>query len=440
MATRVNNLGVGGISSFLKKHGVETVIIDALKESLDAAATLKRIREARPGVVGISCLTSSYGQAVAISRATRQEGIPVVIGGVHPTFLPESTLKDSGADFVICGEGEMAFLKLIQAGLKKDGIPGVCSLQDFDDPAFSPGRGAVVEDLDDLPFTDWDASPPYVVTDVAVIKTPPAAVVITSRGCPHHCSFCASPGLFGHRARLRSPENVVEEIELLVKRFGIREIEFLDDNITSRRDHVEGICRQIQKKGLKISWACPNGIRADRVDRDLLRLMAQSGCHHVAVGVESLDGEILEGAGKGESVETILKAIEMAEDEGITTLGHFILGLPGETPQTLAKTIEEAARSRLSRAYFHVLDVLPGSALWDSLQGQFTPDWGKDSFKEPDWTPPGLSAAQVKKARARALRRFYLRPRQLLDLLKSIRPSNVGGLIKKILFQNALIG
>jgi anaerobic magnesium-protoporphyrin IX monomethyl ester cyclase len=146
--------------------------------------------------------------------------------------------------------------------------------------------------------------------------------------------------------------------------------------------------------------------------------MKQAGCYMVAFGVDSADQGILDAARKHESVETIRAAIRMAEEEGILTLGHFVLGLPGETAKSMEETIRFARESRLSRAFFHILDVLPGSELWSTLSGQFAPDWDKGSYREPEWIPPGLSKREIMKAQSRALRSFYFRPKQLLWLLE----------------------
>jgi radical SAM superfamily enzyme YgiQ (UPF0313 family) len=356
--------------------------------------------------------------------------------------MPYGTLVDSGADCVVCGEGEIALLKLAKNGFDGDGIPGVHSLRTLHGADETAGRAEIVENLDDIPFPDWDQMAPDTYPKAphgAIVRGFPIGVVTSSRGCPYQCTFCASPAFYGRRIRFRSPENVVAEIRHLVDRFGVREIHFEDDNLTMRRDHAERICRLILDGGIKVDWACPNGIRADKVDEDLIALMKESGCYYFAYGIESADDGILRNIRKMETIETIRKSIETAARHGISCQGFFIFGLPGETRETIEKTILFAKRSKLARAQFLILDVIPGSELWDALKGRFVPDWGKNSYKEPEWIPEGLSRRDLMKAQAAAFRRFYLRPGVFLGLARSIRPAQAKYLIQR-LFDFRIIG
>jgi radical SAM superfamily enzyme YgiQ (UPF0313 family) len=212
---------------------------------------------------------------------------------------------------------------------------------------------------------------------------------------------------------------------MLVEGFGVGEIQFEDDNLTLNRAHIEGICTGLLDAGIRVPWSCPNGIRADRVDRDVLRLMKEAGCYQVAFGIESADQGILDRVDKGESIERIRQAIDDAEDVGIRTQGFFIFGLPGETKRTMEKTLAWAVGSRLTRAQFLVLDVLPGSRLWSELKGQFRPRWSKVSYSEPEWTPEGLLSYDITRMQARAMRRFYLGPRRAWTLIRMIRPGHL---------------
>lgn len=428
-------LGLGYLSSWLRKHGIDTVLIDALRDGLSQDALIRRILREKPDAVGITCLTAWYHETVALSRALVDERCRVIIGGVHPTFLPVKTLLESQADFVICGEAEHALLELLSSGFDHRGIAGVYARHD---PPL-PGRDVVmarpVACLDDLPFPDWEQIRPASYPRAphgAVVKNFPVGVVTSSRGCPFECTFCASPGFSDRKIRFRSPENVVDEIEHLVRNYGVREIHFEDDNLTLSRAHVTGICEQILARGLKISWACPNGIRADCVDEPMFSLMRKSGCYYVAFGIESANPGILKNIRKGESIATIRNAISIAEQVGIESQGFFIFGLPGETPATIEETIEFALESRLSRAQFLILDVLPGSELFGTLDGQFTPDWTKQSYKEPEWIPAGVTREMLQKAQSRAFRRFYLRSGILLRMIRHFHISQLLFIVKRL--------
>jgi anaerobic magnesium-protoporphyrin IX monomethyl ester cyclase len=265
-----------------------------------------------------------------------------------------------------------------------------------------------------------------------LVRNFPIGVVIATRGCPYECTFCSSPNFCKRKVRFRSPENIVAEIKYLVEDYGVKEIHFEDDNLTMKKKHTETLCRLILENGLKISWACPNGIRADRVDRNLVRLMKQSGCYFFSYGIESANEDILRKAKKKVSLNAIEESIRMANSEGISTQGFFVFGLPGETRETINETISFAKRTKLARAQFAILDVLPGSELWDMLKGEFTPNWSKNSYKEPEWIPPGLTKQDLLDAQSRAMRKFYMRPRIFFRLIRHLRLNQIKILLKRL--------
>lgn len=428
-------LGIGYLSSFLKKHGIDVVLIDALRDSIPLNALVDKITAEKPDAVGISCLTAYSHECAELSRRLKSNNLCCIIGGVHPTFLPYQTLKDTAADFVICGEAENALLDLLRANFEHTNIDGVYAQGDLTEEPERIERARPVIDLDSLPFPDWGQMAPLTYPKAphgAIAKSFPIGIISSTRGCPYPCTFCASPEFYDRRIRFRSPENVANEIEYLVKQFGVREIHFEDDNLTIRREHVEAICNLLLSRGIKISWACPNGIRADKVDAALIKLMRQSGCYYFAFGVESANKQILANIKKHESIETISHAIDMAAREGIACQGFFIFGLPGETAETIEETIDFALSSRLSRAQFLILDVLPGSELWSKLQGTFTPNWGKNSYKEPEWFPAGVTKEMLLNAQSRAFRRFYLRPSILLRMILLLRPSQIYFMLQRV--------
>ncbi len=431
-------LGLGYLSSYLQKHGIQTRIIDALRDKIGTGELAQRVIAEKPDLVGVTCLTAFYNEVMALSRTLKQHGIPCVIGGVHPTFLTYQTLVDSGADYAVCGEGELALLELA-THVHDNGssrIQGVYSKEDLENAQTSLRKAKIAEDLDSLPFPDWEQMDPNLYAKAphgAVARNLPVGVVVTSRGCPYQCTFCASPGFHDRRIRFRSPENVVEDIGYLVDRFRVREIHFEDDNLTLKRDHIERICNLLIKNKIKISWACPNGVRADKVDKELLMLMKESGCYHLAYGIESTNAEILRNIKKMETIDRIAESIRVAEKLGISSQGFFILGLPGETAETIEANIQFALKSGLSRAQFVILDVLPGSELWSDLRGRFSPNWGKNSFKEPEFIPEGLSREQLMKAQATAFRRFYLRPRIVFKMARAIRLKQVPYILQRLM-------
>jgi anaerobic magnesium-protoporphyrin IX monomethyl ester cyclase len=429
-------LGIGYLASYLKKEGIEAKIIDGLRDNLTNEQILEKVLLEKPDAAGISCLTASYDKVVALSRLFKEKNLRCIIGGVHPTFLPYSTLRDTRADFVICGEGEVALSSLLRNNFNQQGIRGVYSLKDLTSDEQAIEKAEIVEDLDTLPFPDWEELDPNLYPEAphgAIVKNFPIGNIATSRGCPYECTFCASSRFHDRKIRFRSPENVIAEIKYLIENYGIKEVHFEDDNLTFKRDHIEAICNLMLENKLRITWACPAGIRADKVDEDLIRLMVKSGCYFFAFGIESVNAQILKNIKKHTTIEIVEKAIQMSDRQGISCLGLFIFGLPGETTETINQSINFSRKTKLSRAQFSMLDILPGSELWYTLRGKFKPNWTKNSFKEPEWMPEGLTKKQLMQAQVKAFRLFYLRPSIIFKLIKLIKPGQIKFLLRRLL-------
>jgi anaerobic magnesium-protoporphyrin IX monomethyl ester cyclase len=413
-------LGLGYLSSWLRKHHHDVEIIDGLLLKLGPDRIVEKCRDA--DLVGITCLSAYFPETCALSGKLKQIGKTVVIGGPHATALPEQTLLKTGADFCIAGEGEATMLELaerLSANRPVTTVAGLCT----------PGSPLVprrqIDNLDTLPFPDWEQIDPRqysLAPHGGFVKSTPVAPVITSRGCPFDCSFCASPVLWQRKIRFRSPENVLEELTFLVERFGVREIHFEDDNLTLDRDHVSRLCEEILRRNIRIDWALPNGIRVDKIDAALFSLMRKAGCYAVAFGIESGSQAVLNGASKKTDLATIERAVREARRHGFETQGFFIFGLPGDTAESMDRTLDFALRLPLDKAQFLVLDILPGSELWDRYGGKRLKDgWDYNSYKEPIWLPEGLSGRQLTSIQTKAFRRFYARPKQILLMMKRFR-------------------
>jgi len=349
-------------------------------------------------------------------------------------------LKETRADYVIMGEGEASFCELAERIERKEptgAIPGVATSGNIDKIEKRP----FAEDLDSLPCPDWEQIDPRLYDKAphgGLIKNFPVAPVISTRGCPFECAFCASPRLWERTIRFRSPENVVDEIEFLINNYGVREIHFEDDNLTLKRDHIEKICNLLLKRNIKIPWATPNGIRADRLDWELLKLMKQSGCYFLAFGIESANSAILKNVKKNSDPAAVENAVKMAKKLGIITQGFFIFGLPGETEQTMRESLAFAKRTGLDKAQFLIFDVLPGSELWDKLMKDKPVNWNYRSYQEATWVPEGLDDQALRRMLGRAFRSFYCRPRQIGFMLKYMKLNQVTYVIRRVLDYNVL--
>jgi radical SAM superfamily enzyme YgiQ (UPF0313 family) len=413
-------LGIGYLTSYLKREGIETQIIDGLNLGMTNQEIVRRCREAE--VVGISILSSYFLTAVDLAKKLKKKGKVAVIGGPQVTALPQLSLKMSGADYAVVGEGELAFAALIKA-LKKS------------KPKTKIWQRPFIKNLSRLPFPDWEQMDPRSYQKAphgGVVKNFPVAPIMTTRGCPYECLFCASPKLWQRTIRFRQPAEVIEEIKYLVQDFGVKEIHLEDDNFTLKRAHVEEFCRLLLKAKLNISWATPNGVRADKVDKGLLKLMKKAGCYLVAFGIESGSQEILDRVAKHTNLTVTKKAVEAAHQVGLLTQGFFIFGLPGETAQTIKKTISFAKSLPLDKAQFLYLDVIPGSQLWDDLKFDRKVNWKLDSFHQVSWQPPTVDKKTLQQAQSRAFRQFFARPKQLWAMLRMIKPSQLKYVIRRV--------
>jgi radical SAM superfamily enzyme YgiQ (UPF0313 family) len=281
--------------------------------------------------------------------------------------------------------------------------------------------GNAVMDLDSLPVLDYGEIPFSIYANKQqTIRFPrqrPMATLVTSRGCPHRCSFCMN--FMGRKWRAKSAGRVLAEIEALVRRHGIRECWILDDNFTFDKKRTLEICEGIVAGGFNLSLRFPNGIRADRLDRDIVAALKRAGCYNIAFGIESGNQAILDRLGKGEKLERIRDAIALANEQGLLTSGFFVMGLPGDTESTLHDSIRFAVSSGLSDASFFIATPYPGTRLWESHGAKGGTDW---SHFDQDAFIPMSCSEHLTPERLLALSRtanriFYFRFRVLMHIL-----------------------
>ncbi|MBI1935283.1 radical SAM protein [Candidatus Woesearchaeota archaeon] len=428
-------LGMGVLSSYLKSKGHTTKIIDGLNLDLPNDEIVDMCLDEGAELVGVYCLSAFFLDAKDLINKLKAKGIKVMVGGMQSTFMPQYTLENTMADFVIVGEAEETVDELAKSlanGKPVDNIQGV-----YTSSTKSFTERQVIEDLDSIPFADWEQIDPRTYKKAphgGFIKNFPYAPISATRGCPYRCTFCASPAFSKRRIRFRSPENVVNEIKYLIKNFGVKEIHFEDDNLTLKRDFMVSICNLLIQEKIRITWACPNGVRADKVDYGLTSLMRKSGCYYLAFGIESGSQQILDNVKKDITLEKIEEGVKAAAKAGIMTQGFFIFGLPGETEETIEETIKFAKKLPLTRAQFLNLDVMPGTEIFETLKYEEKRDWTKQSYHDVTWVPNTVSEEVLKEAPARALKEFYFRPKQLLSMIRYVRPTQLTILLKRLRF------
>ncbi len=295
-------------------------------------ATLERFD---PDLIGMTLLTSKYGAARMLARfaKARDPSVRVVVGGAHPTILPEPTLRENEFDIVIRGEGERTIVELA-AALEND-----APLDDIDGVSWSEGERlihnrprALIADLDSLPFSNRE-----LLLRRHQFPRRALGVLVTSRGCPFRCQFCSSHLIWTRKVRYRSIANVLQEIREIYGKYGVRRFSFFDDTFTLHRDRVTALCESLIEDGPTIAWACTT--RADTVDAALMRTMRAAGCEDVFIGLESASDRVLNRIGKRITAAQVAKVSRAATDAGLYPTLSMMIGLPGETADDIREDI-----------------------------------------------------------------------------------------------------
>ena len=358
-------LGLAYIAAVLRDNNVEVKILESNAYDLNHKQIKESIEKYNPDIVGITSTTSLIEEAHEIALLCPSK-IKVVIGGIHASSMPEETLKKfKRFDYLIKGEGEFTMLEFIQ-GKNISKIKGI-SYRKNGKNFHNPPR-ELNTDLDALPFPARDLLPMNKYFSVGA-KQEPSDYILSSRGCPYQCIFCADHLVHGRRFRFRSPENMIKEVEEIYKR-GVRDWDFVDDNFTLLPERVDKFCDLMVKKGLhkKMSWRCSNGIRADRVNPSLLRKMKKSGCYMVSLGIESGNEKILKNMKKGINLEKIRLAINWCRKARIETRGLFMFGNLGENEKTMQDTINFSKSLDLDTATFHITIPFPNTDYWKIIK------------------------------------------------------------------------
>ncbi len=364
---------------------------------------------AKADLVGISVLTNlaprAYRIAARLKEIARTTGrrIWVVMGGPHVTFLPEEALRN-GADFVVRYEGESTFPMLVKHLREGDtralkGIPGL-SYWDRGEIVHNPGR-PLVEDLDRLPFPNFS-----LIHGAERINVVP---IQTSRGCPHDCEFCSVVQMFGRKIRYRSPEGVVEELKRIKEAFPRRHVFFVDDNFSAHPPRALALLEAMKRAGIRLRWSVQERISVAK-RREILRLMRETGCTRLYIGIESLNPKALEEWKKGQSPGEIKEGVRRIRREGLAVHGMFVLGADADTPQTIRHTVLSAIQLGLDTAQFFVLVPAPGTRLYRRLDGEgriFDKDWAHYDGHHVVFRPANMSPWQLQELAIWAYRKFY---------------------------------
>ena len=430
-ATEEPPLNIAYLASAAEKDGHRTEVLDANLLNYGPDKTADVIRRKKPDLLCLSLYAFNFRTGLEIAERTKKllPGIITIAGGAHPSALMEKTLdKTDAIDAVAVGEGEMTLLEVAKR-LDK----GLEPFRDVDGVIYKNGSDIVrnkprepITDLDTLAFPAYHLLPDISSYRRRALKTP-AAPILTSRGCPFNCIFC-SRSVFGNRVRYRSAENVMSEINYLVERFGVRQLDVVDDNFITHKERAFSILEALCRRPYRLAINLQSGVSAPLVDEKMLKLMKKAGVYRIAFGVESGNGEILKAIKKKQKLDDVTKAIRLAKKARIRSDTFFMVGLPGETPRSMRDTIDFAKKLDPHTANFHMAVPFPGTELYDMVkkEGKLlkdTEDGIVSGYNYPDafYEMGELKKEDVERYYKEAYRKFYFRPGKIIRTIFNIR-------------------
>jgi radical SAM superfamily enzyme YgiQ (UPF0313 family) len=373
------------LASYLRKHGLDCAIKelgifnieDAVKKGqsvrfgLSDEAIEEMIRNEHPKIVGITCMYSIYFKDVLEIASTIKKVDPrikVVLGGNHASSFASQILKNRNIDIIVIGEGEVTFLELARKILNEEpthDVEGIVYL-DKNNKIIKTKERQFISNLDEIPFplVEIVNYRKYLGNGNPFALRSPTACIVSSRGCPGKCVYCTVSAVWGRTWRGRSPKNVVDEIESLMKNYQVSEFAFLDDSASLDRKRWEGICDEIIRRKLGIKWTTPNGIAHWTLTKEILDKMKKAGCYRVTFGIESGDIETRKFLGKPYPLEQARELIQHANRIGMWTMCTNIIGFPYEKLDSIKRTIKFAMKSGTDFACFYLLMPQPTSKVY----------------------------------------------------------------------------
>lgn len=387
-------LGICYVAAAFEQAGAEVIILDYLVRKYTSEKMIGELSLFQPDVIGTTSVTMNFHAAVSIMKTAKQ-GFPSAItmmGGPHVSFDYQNVLKQyPEIDMIVVGEGEQTIAEMVP--ILKDR----CHWKKMKGIAFLKGNGIVftgerefIKDLDRLPLPSRHLLP---MSRYLALGFPIS--IITSRGCPNRCIFCLGHRMVGHRVRNRNPMLVVDEIESLLS-YGFQRVNFSDDFFTSNPRRVKEICREIRRRGLSFSWTV--FARADSVTTELLTIMRNAGCDTVFFGIESGDQEMLDRVKKHVKLDRIRKAVADSKAVGMMVFGSFIVGLPGETMDTLMASHRFANELDIIYGY-HFLAPFPGTEVKEHMDQYdlelLSTNWSDFDANRPIVRTSGISPEEL---------------------------------------------
>ncbi len=374
MAGKLPPLGLAYVAAALEKNGFHVEIFDNYLLERPIEEVKLEVRKRAPEIVGITCSSLTYTRCVETAKAVKEAcpSCKVVVGGPHPSYMPQTMLEHEEIDYVVIGEGEQAMVNLVASIMNGEEkamiakIPGVACRINGEVMRNAP---EFISDLDQVPFPARHLLPMRMYDRaLSYLSVKPVDTMSTLRGCPYNCAYCETRELWGTTCRAFSPRRVTDEIKHMVENYGSKGIYFVGDNFTINKKRTSELCQQIRESKIDIKWTCET--RADLVSKELLVEMKSAGCQTIFFGVESGSPAIQQKLDKNIDLQEVERTFELCRQVGILTATSFMLGIPGETVNDMNATFKFAKHLKADWCQFNIYIACPGSKLYDEVISQ----------------------------------------------------------------------
>lgn len=409
-AVRMAPIGILSIAAYLAEKGFEVKVADCRMPAARANEAIRNMLLFKPDMAGFTATTSGFIDAYRIAEALKNAdpGIRIIFGGVHVSALRGSILENFPCiDYVINGEGEKAMAELA-AGASLDSIQGLV----YRNGSGIKDNGVRTDlcDLDSLPFPAYnmlDGFPKTFQPPLFNYPRFPSATMISSRGCPYQCSYC-DRSVFRKSFRYNSADYLYGQMVFLKKEFNIRHIFFYDDLFTFHRRRIEEFCGLMRKKPLHMTFNC--AVRVGHIDDDLIKMLKAAGCWMVSIGMESGDPDLLARHKSNMDLEEVRSAVRSIQRCGIRVKGLFMMGLPGETEQSIRKTADFIETLELDDVNMTKFTPFPGSPIYKTVreEGEFKEDWELMNCLNFVFVPHGIASGErLDELYRQSVKKFY---------------------------------
>jgi len=415
-------LGLASIAAYLDRAGFSSRILDCYAHP-DADQRLKELlHNERPALLGISCTTASFHDAVRLAELAKNElpRLRVAFGGPHVSALQGKVLEFSQLiDYAVLGEGEQTMLELAELGSAAPEAVAGLVWRASDGTLINNGYRSDALVLDDLPYPAYEKLAGYPdAYKLPIFNYPkaPNSSCISSRGCPYSCSYC-DRSVFRRTFRFNSADYLFQHLDYLKDRFGIRHVNFYDDQFTFHRGRVEEFCRLMIERPLGLTFNC--AVRAEHVDRELLQLMKAAGCWMVSLGIESGDEQLLAQHRQNANLDLLAETIRTIKSCGIRTKGLLMMGLPGESEESIRRSMAYVFSLPIDDFNLAKFTPFPGSPIYERIHqlGSFEEDWRKMDCMHFQFIPQGMEKEQLEKLFVEFYKSHFQRHRVLLGYL-----------------------